>query len=194
MQRNFSLFTFLIGVLASIIPDLVIYLTRVLQYNPMLHDYIQWLNDSGRNYPWQLLIFALAFGGAALATEHPSRHAGPSGFIQFLLLVPIGSWLVRFFLLIVTGALSRYGVSDSASYYVVESLASLFIYVLAAGILHIEVGIIGFAFAPAWAVAANVLSGPPHDLKFLSSCYFSMLGIVLSYYMAQSFEKIRRQD
>lgn len=194
MQRKFSLATFLIGVIASLIPDLVIYLTKVLQYNPQLHEYIQWLNDSGRNYPWQLFIFALAFGGAALATEHPARHAGPSGFIQFLLLVPVGTWLIRFFLLIVTGALSRYGISESTSFYVVESLASFFIYALAAGILNIEVGIFGFMFAPAFAAVTIALSGPPHDLKFLSSCYFSILGIVLSFYMAQTFEKVRRQD
>lgn len=192
MIRRFSIGIFLIGLLASAVPDLVNYLMKALEYDPMLQGRVKKLQEIARHYPVLLFIFSVAFGAASIGTDYANRRVGFSGLVQFALLVPVGTWLIRFFLIIVSGALVKYGVSGTVTFYTTEIVSTLFLILMAQSVLGIEIGIGGFAAGAAISLAMLILPGEPYRLTFLPSFYFTLVGGVVSYYLAQHDEKVRR--
>ena len=192
MIRRFSIGIFLIGLLASAVPDLINYLMKAFEYDPMLQGRIKQVQEIAKNFPLMLFIFSLTFGAASIGTDYAHRRVGISGLVQFALLVPVGTWLIRFFLIIVSGALVKYGVSGTVSFYTTEIVSTLFLILMAQSVLGIEVGIGGYAAAAAISFATILLPGEPYRLTFIPAIYFTLIGGVISYYLAQHDEKIRR--
>jgi hypothetical protein len=121
-----------------------------------------------------------------------TRRCGPSGYIQFVLLGPVGTWLIRFFLLVVAGALTRYGVSSSSSYFAIEIVGTLFLFGVASSSLGIEVGVGGYLAGALITSAAIIFTAPPYNIELISTSYHTMIGAVLSFYAAQFEQKIER--
>lgn len=193
MEKRFNLGIFLAGLLAGAVPDLVSYLMVLLENHPLFSTRIRYFREVSAALPWMLFIFSLSFALAAYATTAHRGRSTPSGAIQFILLVPVGTWLIRFFLLIAAGALTRYGVGIFVSTLAIEVIANITICAIAMAGLGIDIGIAGFAASALLAIVSIVFGHPPYPLTFVPRIYYTLFGAILSYYMAIDLIKVQRE-
>ena len=189
MIKKFNFGVFLVGIMAAAIPDLLNYLLKALAFNGVIQSQIRYFEEVARIYPWQLFIFAACFGITSFVTDTERRRVGLSGAIQFALLVPVGSWLIKFFLLIAAGALVKYGIGTDISFLVTEITVALLILAVAQGSLGIGVGALGYFAIAAYVAATILVPDKPVNFKVISSFYYTTIGAVLSFYMASYEEK-----
>jgi len=173
-MRFMSILVFVAYVIASAIPDALVYLlaeARRLHMVPYhVADYLGYLDA----VPWNALVFGVTFGGCAALTAEPHNRPAKEELIAFILIAALIFIILQFGLQFVVPVLSAMHISP---YFFARTIAAFFLALIAWKGLHIPLGGLGVFIITliALLLAVTVVAGLPFPVH-PDMMWFTILG------------------